>query len=312
MLDLSIVIVNWNAGDFLQNCLHSIYEQTTGIAFEVLMVDNGSTDGSPEMVENCFPRVQLIRNRQNVGFAKANNQAIRASKGKYVLLLNPDTIVLDGALVQMVMFLDRHPDIGALGCKILTADGQIDFRGGRHFPTLWSEFCIHSGLAWLFPTSERFGGHLMSYWDHEDSREVDLLVGACIMVRRDVIYHVGLMDEDFFMYADDVEWCYRIKQVGWKVFYYADAAIVHLGEGSVRFAKSPIRIEGLRSMNLFFAKHYGRLSAWVHKSLLLFLAIAKLLFFGSKFLLIRDAGKRGWLWEKIRLHWRVLQWSFVS
>jgi len=308
MMDLSIVIVNWNTGYCLRNCLESIYKQTNRVDFEILVVDNCSIDGSPEMVKKFFPKVLLIRNRENLGFAKANNQAIRASTGRYVLLLNPDTVVLDKALVRMVSFLDEHPDIGALGCKILTEGGQIDFRGGRRFPSLWSEFCIHSGLASLFPTAKPFGQYLMSYWDHEDSREVDLITGACMMVRREVIRQVGLLDEDLFMYAEDVEWCYRIKKAGWKIFYYADAAIVHLGEQSVKFLKIPMSIEGLRSMNLFFAKHHGQLVAWIHRGMLLFFAIIKLLFFGLRSLLTRDKRFR----EKVCLHWHVLLWSLTG
>jgi len=308
MTDLSIIIVNWNAGHCLRSCLESIWEQTSGIGFEILVVDNCSTDGSPEMVEKFFPQVRLIRNSENIGFAKANNQAICASVGRYILLLNPDTVVLDKALVRMVSFLDKHPDIGALGCKILTENGQIDFRGGRRFPTLWSEFCVHSGLAALFPAAELFGGYLMSYWDHEDSREVDLLTGACMMVRREVVHQVGLLDEDFFMYAEDVEWCYRIKKAGWKIFYYADAVIVHLGEQSVKLVKIPMSIEGLRSMNLFFAKHHGQLVAWIYRGLLLFFAIVKMLFFGLRGLLTRD--KR--FCEKVCLHWHVLLWSLTG
>ena len=311
MLDLSITIVNWNTKDLLRHCLRSVYDQANGISFEVFVVDNASSDGSSKMVREIFPRVMLLQNTENLGFAKANNQAIRRSRGRYVLLLNPDTLVLQGALAKMVRFLDSHPQIGALGCKILAADGEVDFRGARRFPTLLSEFFDQTGLSTAFPNSTLFGGHLMSYWDHQDSKEVDLLIGACMMVRREVIQEIGLMDEDFYMYADDVEWCYRIKKAGWKIFYYADAAIVHLGGQSSKSVKIEVGVEGLRSMNRFFRKYWGRPRAWVHKILTFFVTIAKLQVFGVGFLFSKDV-ERDRFREKLRLHWQVLKWSLAG
>ncbi|MFQ5813183.1 MAG: glycosyltransferase, partial [Anaerolineae bacterium] len=230
------------------------------------------------------------------------------SKGRYVLLLNPDTIVLDNALVKMVRFLDSDSGIGALGCKILTVNGEVDFRCARRFPSIWSELFEKTSLAANFPHSRLFGGYLMSYWDHRNDREVDLLLGACIMVRRETIEKIGMMDEDFFMYGDDVEWCYRIKKAGWRVFYYSGAETIHIGGQSRELANMQMSIEALRSMNLFFKKHHGHIYAWIHRILMFFITVGKQLVFHTRYLTVQDTEQRRWYRDKIESHGRVLRW----
>ena len=313
MVDLSIVIVNWNTRDLLRSCLKSIYAETKGPSFEIFVIDNASQDGSAEMIEQQFPKVHLIRNTDNVGFARANNQAIARCKGRYILLLNPDTIVLDKALVKMVQFLDSHPTIGALGCKILRENGKIDPRCARHFPTLLGDLFEQTKLSAKFSKSKLFGGYLMTYWDHNSDREVDVLSGACMMIRKEVIERVGPMDEDFFMYGDDIEWCYRIKRAGWKIFYYSKAAIIHIGDQSSKAVIARMGIEKLKSRCKFYRKHYGTLYAWAYKSLLLLITIAKQLVFWTKLLLSdKKEEKRHQYQKKIASNGRVLKWILAG
>jgi GT2 family glycosyltransferase len=307
--DLSVVIVNWNARELLADCLDSLFAAAERLTLEVLVVDNASSDGSVEMLQKSYPEVELIANRENLGFARAANQAIRRSRGCRILLLNPDTLVMKQSLSKMVGLLDLQPLVGALGPKILTAEGSIDSQAGRRFPTLLTELFDQLSVSRLFPRSRLFGRYLMGYWDHDDSREVDLLSGACLMVRREVIEQVGLLDKEFFLYGEDVEWCHRIQRAGWKVFYYAEAEIIHLGGGSTKGAKEGLPLEALRSMNLFFAKAYGALYARLHRCLIFLVTLAKEVFFLTKYLVGRDGRDRRNATQKMRLHYQVLRWS---
>jgi GT2 family glycosyltransferase len=307
--DLSVIIVNWNVKKQLEACLQSLYEHTQQVSCEVLVVDNASQDGSPEMIAAEFPKVQLLRNPANVGFARANNQAITLSKGRYVLLLNPDTLLHDDALSRMVSFLDHRADIGVLGCKVLTAEGKIDTRCARRFPTLWGELFELARLSYRFPHNRLFGEYLMTYWDHGDSREVDAISGACLMVRRAAIEQVGLLDESFFLYGEDIDWCYRCKEARWKVFYYSEAAIIHLGSQSTQQLEDEMGLERFRSRDQLFRKHRGQVYAWTYKALVFLLAVIKEMIFGMGFLRNIGSEKRDWYSRKIKMHWRVLLWA---
>lgn len=308
MVSLSIVIVSWNVKEPLKVCLRSLYEHTQGVSFEIFVVDNASQDSTPELIETEFPKVQLIRNEVNVGFARANNQAIMLSKGKYILLLNPDTFIKDDALSRMVGFLDIHPDIGALGCKVLTTEGKIDFRCARRFPTLLGELFELTRLSYRFPHNRFLGDYLMTYWDHGDNREVDTLSGACLMVRRETIEQVGLLDEDFFLYGEDVDWCYRLRKAGWRVLYYSEAEIVHLGGHSTQQVREEMSLERFRSRYKFFRKHKGKGYAWAYKALVFFITVIKEMIFGMGFVRSMKRKKKNWYREKVRLHRHVLRW----
>jgi len=310
MVDLSIVIVNWNTRELLQSCLTLIRAKTQGIIYEILVVDNASTDGSAAMVLESFPDVVLMQNEENLGFARANNQAIRRSRGRYILLLNPDTIVLDNALGQMVAFADAEPQIGALGCKILTADGSVDFRCARRFPSLLTELLSRTRLSKRFPHHPLFGRFLMGDWDHNSSREVECLVGSCMMVRREVIEQVGLLDEDFFMYGEDMEWCYRIKKAEWRIFYYSEPQIIHIGSQSTEQNRAEMGIEYLRSMTLFFRKRYGPGYALVYRILILVTTLIKQLIFSIELLLTNNSKRKGKYREKVQIQQRVFRWLF--
>jgi hypothetical protein len=271
--DLSIIIVNWNVKELLRNCLKSVYTQTQTVSFEVFVVDDASSDGSAEMVEEEFPQVKLIRNEENLGFAKANNQAIRQSMGRYVVLLNPDTIVVDDALANMVLFMDARRDIGAVGPIILNPDNTVQLTCGRYFPTPLTELWDLTRLSFLFPKSRIFGRSLMGFWPHHDTREVDLLSGACMMVRREAIEQTGLMDEAFFLFAEEADWCYRIKKNGWKIYLDADAEVIHFLGQSVKLSSANTALESRKSMYLFFMKYYGRLPALSYR-VMVFVSVA--------------------------------------
>lgn len=309
MADLSIIIVSWNTRDLLRACLKSIYAQRSGLDFEVFVIDNASRDGSPQMVRRDFPKVQLFKNAENLGFARACNQGLRRAQGCYVVLLNPDTRLLDDAFGHMVAFLDKHPDIGALGPRIVDADGSVDVRCARRLPTLAGEFFEKTRLDRRYPHSRLFGRYLMTYWDHNDSRDVEALSGACLMVRREALEQVGGLDEGFFMYGEDIDWCYRIRQAGWRVFYYSDAQIMHLGSQSTNLVYEDMGIEALWSLNRFFQKHYGLTYAVAHRFLIASISLAKQLGFIGGWLFSRN---RVYYRAKLQLHRRVLRWAVIG
>ena len=260
MTDLSIVIVNWNTRDLLSRCLRSVYDTTRDLDLEVVVVDNASADGSQEMVRQKFPGVSLIVNTENKGFAKANNQAIRRSRGRYVLLLNSDAFVRENAIAHTVGFMDGHPEAGMAGCKLLFEDGRLQ-PSCYAFPTLFTEFFIAVGLDRLFPRSRLFGKYGMTYWDFDDIREVDVILGAFMLVRASAIGEVGLMDERYFMYSEEVDWCYRFRDKGWKIYFYPHVEAVHLGGASTRRVRAEMLIRLYGSRIEFFRKHHGRPSA---------------------------------------------------
>jgi hypothetical protein len=247
-MDLSILIVNWNARDLLLDCLRSVYRTLRGVTFEVLVVDNGSRDGSVAAVRRAYPPVRLIENEQNVGFARANNQAMRASRGRYVLLLNSDTVVRPGALSGLVRFADRHPEVGIAGSRLVNPNGSLQPSWAR-FPSFWSE-ALDRNVRHRVPMARE-------PWAYE----VDWVGGACLLARREAIEQVGLLDEGFFMYSEEADWCYRMVQHGWKVAYLETAEVIHLGGGSSRMRSDAMAVELYRSKLRFFRKHYGRIPA---------------------------------------------------
>ncbi|RMH71853.1 MAG: glycosyltransferase family 2 protein [Gemmatimonadetes bacterium] len=262
-VDLSIIIVNYNTCDLLRECLSSIYENTGTLAMEVFVVDNASEDGSSSMVKTDFPQVVLIENSKNVGFAKANNQAIRRSQGRFVLLLNSDTIVVGDALPKMVRFLAETPQAGVVGCKLLNSDLTIQHTI-KHFPTLVNTVSRYFYLSRLFPFSrmKMFIGTIETDSYYEDIHRVEFLLGACLMVKHQVIEDVGLLDEDFFLYGEETDWCYRIKKAGWEIFYYPHAQIIHHRGQSVKATQKErwwVISRHLKAEYQFIAKHHSAL-----------------------------------------------------
>ena len=277
MLDLSIIIVNYNVKHHLRECLQSIYRSTKRASFEITVVDNNSTDGSVDMLKSEFPEVKLIENCQNLGFSKATNQGLRENKERYILLLNPDTIVLPNALDRMIEFMEANSHAGALGCRLLYPDGRLQ-PSCRSFPTLITAFFENTGLEKLFLRNRIIGRHRIGHWDYNDIREVDQPMGSALMVRREAITQVGLMDEQFHMYYEDVDWCFRIKKRGWKIYFIPLAQIIHYGGQSARLNMAKMRIQRYKSRHKFFRKHYGTLSEWIVKQMDLFGLILKTLY----------------------------------
>ncbi len=257
MIDLSVLIVNWNTRDVLSACLRAIPEAVAPLASETIVVDNSSTDGSPEMMRADFPWVRLVENRENVGFVRATNQAIAASRGVYLLLLNSDAIAPPGSLARMVSFMEHHSDAGAVAPKLINPDGSFQASYAR-FPTLFSESLSAFGL-----NRRLWGPHHPSPPPRpdEEPHPVDWAPGACLLLRRSAVEAVGPLDEGFWMYSEDTDLCYRIHRAGWKVYYLPDVEIVHLGGASSRQCRpeSVARLYG--SKIRFFRKHYGPLQA---------------------------------------------------
>lgn len=274
-IDLSIIIVNWNVEELLKNCLQSIYATIKDLNFEIFIVDNASSDNSVSMIRECFPKARVIASSINLGFAKGNNLAIKESKGRYILLLNPDTLVLRDALNKLVNYMDVNPDVGASGGKLLSSNsGWIG--GARHFPNLFTEIIDHSKLSALFPKSKIFGYYWMSYWDHNSTKDIDLLSGAFMMVRRKAIEEVGLLDENIFMYAEDTDWCYRIKKKGWRISFVSEIEVIHYGgKSSKQYSDGEIRHECIWSKDYFFKKHKGFYYAFLSR---IFIAVVYFVF----------------------------------
>jgi GT2 family glycosyltransferase len=266
-LDLSIIIINWNTRDLLARCLHAVEATVQYITYETWVVDNASTDESVALLRRDFPQVKLIANTENVGFAKANNQAIQQAAGRYVLLLNSDAFVDPGTLDTMVQFMDAHPQAGMSGCKLLYEDRSLQ-RSCARFPTLWTETFIALGLDKVFPHSPLFGRYLMTDWDYNDTRPVEVIMGAFMLVRSEVIQQIGMLDEAFFMYSEEVDWCYRCQQAGWPVYFTPDATCVHLWGGSSNQIKTETLLRLYRARVQFFRKHYGRLPTFLYKCVL--------------------------------------------
>jgi len=254
---LSIVIVNFNAGKLLQKCLDSVYMETRQIPFEIWVVDNGSTDASVSMIRQNFPQVNLIENKENFGFAKANNQAINRCKGYYILLLNPDTLILKKALEKMVKFMDEHAEIGIGGCKVLNEDGTLQLACRRKFPTPSVAFFRMVGLSRLFPKSKVMAKYNLTYLNSNEPHEVDAVSGAFLMIRKKVIDDIGILDERFFMYGEELDWCLRAKKAGWVVMYYPGAEITHYKGECSKSNSRKASFEFYRSMYLFHKKHFA-------------------------------------------------------
>ncbi|NIO21773.1 MAG: glycosyltransferase [Candidatus Aenigmarchaeota archaeon] len=269
MIDASIIIVNWNTKDYLLQCLESLILETNRCNIEIIVVDNGSTDGSPETVKERFRNVRLIQNRDNLGFAKANNIGIRQSSGRYICLLNSDMKVLEGCIDRMVTYMDQNRSIGVLAPKILNPDMTTRF-DCREFPTIWNTFCRALGLHKIFPRNRFFSDYIMWYFPHNSIRSIDYVAGCFLMVRKSAIDEVDLLDENFFMYAEDKDWCKRLREAGWDVVFYPYAeAIHHAGASSAR-SPNKLLIERLRSNLYYWEKHHSKLAQITFFGLLLF------------------------------------------
>jgi len=256
-LDISIIIVNWNVRDLLEKCLTSIFKQTQGISFEVFVIDNDSTDKSVEMVKEKFPQVKLIANRENRGFAAANNQGIKKARGEFVLLLNPDTEILDNALAKMVNFMRENKNVGVAGCKLLNSDKTLQ-PSVRRFPTLFSQVLILFKIHHFLPNLKTFRQYFAKDFDYSKTQEADQVMGAFFMIREEIFDQIGYLDENYFIWFEEVDFCKRVKNAGWKVIYTPGAKVVHHCSQSFKQVLS-LKKQRIfnKSLSYYFKKHYS-------------------------------------------------------
>lgn len=267
-MDLSIIIVSYNTKELLNDCLKSLKLATSKLKTEIFVVDNDSYDGTPDMVKKKYPWVKLIDNKKNLGFSKANNQALKIAKGKYVLILNPDTQVPEHTLTKMVDFMNKNPDVGIATCRIEFPNGNLDVDCRRHFPTPWRAFTHFSGLSKIFPKSKIFDQYNYGYMPADIEHEIDACVGAFMMIPKKAIDKVGMFDEEFFFYGEDLDWCWRFHEVGYRIVYTPSAKIIHYKGASsgikkssqnvtkaTRESKKRVMKESVRAMRIFYRKH---------------------------------------------------------
>ncbi len=253
---ISIIIVNYNVRDFLMHALESIQRALKGIPAEIFVVDNASVDGSVEMLKNTFPEVTIIENKSNIGFAAANNLAIRKSCGEFIVLINPDTVVQEDTFSSLINFMNNYPDAGASTCKILNPDGSFSVDSRHSIPTPMTAFWKQIGLSKLFPKSKVFARYNLTYLDENEMNQVDAISGSFMFIRRTTYKDVGLLDEDYFMYCEDVDYCYRITQAGWKIYFVPDSSLIHYKGESTRKNNIDYAVNFNRSLYLFYKKHF--------------------------------------------------------
>jgi GT2 family glycosyltransferase len=257
-VDLSLCIVSLQARDYLRDCLISIAEATSQISYEIIVVDQNSQDGTVEMIRDDFPHVKLIESAENDGFVGGSNRAMRAGQGRYLALLNPDTIVLPGSLELLCAFLDSHPDVGIVGPKVLNPDGTLQGPCRRGDARPWAVISYFSGLGKLFPDKAIFNGYLLTHLDEDKSYPVDGVSGSCMLIRREVVEKISYLDEDIFSYQEDADYCLRTRNAGWQVYYYPEAKIIHHG-GQGGSQVEPVRsiIAWHKSYFYYFRKHFA-------------------------------------------------------
>jgi len=296
---VSIIIVSWNTARFLENCLASILANPPTSPFEIWVVDNASTDDSPQMVRERFPQVHLIENRENLGFARANNQAIHRCKGSYILLLNPDTLVTSGALQGLVDFLDKHPDAGAAGAKILNPNGSLQISSHPR-PTLSREIWRLFHLDSFSPYAE----YPLTKWETNRTQEVDLLMGACLLLRKEVLDKVGVLDEEYFMYSEEIDLCYRIQRAGWRLFWVPQVEVVHFGGQSTQQVPTEMFLNLYHGKIKYFRKHNGGLSAQIYKLILRMAALSRIML--APFVIFEHSSRRQKHLTLLDRYWRLI------
>ncbi len=278
-MKLSIIIVSWNTRALLAACLTSVYDCPPACDFEVWVVDNASSDGSAEMVERDFSQVQLIRNEKNLGFAGANNMAMQVSDGRYLLLLNPDTVVKPEALSALVQFMEENPQAGGAGSLLLNPDETLQF-SCHPLPTLGRELWRLFHLDKLYP----YGVYHMADWDTAVPHQAAIIQGASFILCREALVEVGLLDDSYFMYSEEVDLCYRLKEAGWPLYWVPQSRVIHYGGQSTKLVASDMFIELYRGKLHYFRKNYGPATAFGYKIILATATLPRLTLFGLAFL----------------------------
>lgn len=302
MAKIAVLIVNWNTRDYLVRCLEALEAHRGAHEVEVWVVDNASTDDSVCYVKQHFPSVHLIENSENIGFTRANNQAYSLTSGDYVLLLNSDAFILEGALDRLVEVMERYPDTGIAGAQLYYEDGSLQ-PSCYAFPTLTTELWQTLWLDRLFPKSRVFGKYLMTFWSMDDLRVVDWLMGSCMLVRRSAIEQIGLFDESYFMYSEETDLCYRMQQAGWKTRYVPSAKSVHVWGGSSNQVGKETLVRLYQSRVLFFRKHYGAVAAALYKLILRLNSLLRSIAGSVGFLFLR----KDEMLEKTRSYWHLFR-----
>jgi GT2 family glycosyltransferase len=307
IVDLSIVIVTWNNEHEIGDCLQSIRDHAGGLHCEVWVVDNASRDGTLGLIREQFPEVRLIANPENRGFPAANNQAFERATGRYTLILNPDTILHPGTLKACVDYLVANEDTGAIGCRLIYADGEIQYDGARRFPDLLTLFVESFYLHMLRPPLPVLGGTHMRHWDHLDSRDVECLSGAFMLARSEIVRELGGMKTDVFMFYEDMDFCFRIRKAGWKIHYLASAVTVHLHGASKSGTVSSLNGPTLWT---FFRQHRGAGQAAVCRAILLMRGVVRL----AGGALLTPFFRVVWPRRQTSLldlssHWKLLKWA---
>jgi hypothetical protein len=276
-MKLSIIIVNFNGKDLTLNCLESIYSRLESIDFEVIVVDNASHDGSLEAISSEFPEVITIKNASNLGFSKANNEGIKIAKGDYILLLNNDTLLEGGNFNNLINYTEDNMDVGILGCRINNSDGSLQLSCYR-FPGIWEMFTHYAGLTKAFPNSRLFGDH--RNWPHNEIREVDFVIGAFFLVKRSIFDGIGLLDEDFFLNAEETEFCLRAKKAGFKTVFHPGYTITHLGGATKKDMKEKDAISHIKGTQLLIRKHHTFIYYLLYNLVALILSCIRVFIFG--------------------------------
>ncbi len=290
-MDLSVIIVNYNTCDLLRDCLNSVYAQTTGLQFEVFVVDNASSDGSADMVTGEFPSVKLIRNSQNTGFAKANNIALDIAVGDVQVLLNPDTVVTDKALEKISAYLLEHPKVGAVGPNLPQPDGTLQVTSCGYKPSFWRIFSQYFFLTRLFPKVRLFRGMNLVMGVYNKPVTVEWLSAACVAARREVWQEVGFLDESWFMFAEDMEWCERVQQHGYELHFLPDITVYHIWGASSKGSAESVSTMWLDSLASWHGRDKNRLST---SSMMLVLAMGLKLRAVAHWMKARITKKRKW------------------
>lgn len=307
-MDLSVCIVNTNNKYFILNCLDSIYKNTKDIDFEVIVLDNNSTDGSPEAIKMNFPQVRLIKQKEKKGFCFNQNKALKIIQSEYALLLNEDTKIIGNSLKIMVDFIKTHPDAGAVTCRLLNADGSYQITSMRGKQDLLSFIAIKTGLVRIFPKSKIWGRPFLGHLDRNKIQEIEVFSGAAVLVRKKVLDTVGLLDEKIFFGPDDWDFSYRIRKDGWKIYYLPEARIVHYW-GQTAKVNIPKKF-GHEHVGIFYfyLKHYGKIHTFILKIIIMISCIIKISGFLLKLIFTKDR-KENHIW--LKAYWRAFQVSLT-
>jgi GT2 family glycosyltransferase len=301
---MSIVIVTYNTKTLLLECLKSIYSLNNGPKIEVIVVDNNSSDGTAIAIKKHYPQAKIIINKTNEGFAKGNNRAIKISSGRYIMFLNSDTVVPEQMINKMLGYMEDNPKVGVLGCKLIRRDGKIQLSAAwfpNIFSTIWGGEIIPKGLGRIFKVDKFPGQIYLTEKMHNSIQEVDWIVGACMIVRREVNIEAGIFDENIFLYGEEVEWCFRIKKIGWKVVYYPYAYVYHYGLEKPDIRRKETIERSIKGARYFYYKYHSRLSSIINDLVLLIIAIYKTAFWATNYFVNRER-------NGCRLH---LQYNFA-